>query len=154
MITQSKIQQLVETALEESDVYLVEVHVGQGSSITVYLDSDKGVTIDDCVKVSRYVEHQFDREVEDFELLVTSAGLDQPFKIKRQYIKNIGKEVDIVTKAGLRQKGILTKVNEEDVELVWKVKEKIEGSKKKEWIDKSLIISFEQIKTAKIVISF
>jgi ribosome maturation factor RimP len=154
MITAVQIRELIESFIADTELYLVDVHVGQGNVISVFLDSDKGVGIDDCVKVSRHIESNFDREVEDFELQVASAGLDLPFKIKKQYIKNIGREIEVITRDGQKRKGTLTEVNEEFIVLVTKEKQLIEGKKKKEIVDINHQLPFEQIKSSKIIIKF
>ena len=88
MINRDLIIQLTEEKLKK-DQFIVEVTVGQANRISVLLDSETGITIDDCIQVSRHIESNLDREAEDFELQVSSAGLGQPFKVHRQYIKNL-----------------------------------------------------------------
>jgi len=108
--------------------------------------------VGECVEISRHIEHSLDRETEDFSLEVSSPGLSGPFKVVRQYLKNIGREVEVVTITGDKQKGVLKSVNAAGFELEAVVKEKVDG--KKVEITKSLAFDFEQIKTVKIVISF
>jgi ribosome maturation factor RimP len=95
-----------------------------------------------------------DREKEDFELNVMSPGLTEPFKILRQYQKNIDKQIDVVTKEGKKLTGKLISANEEGIELESKVKEKVEGKKGKQLIINNIKLTFNQIKETKIVISF
>ena len=96
MIEKDKISELVNKALADTDTYLVSVTVSKTNSILVTLDSDSAVTIDRCVEVSRFVEANLDRDIEDYELSVSSAGIDDPLVIRRQYLKYIGQEVAIV----------------------------------------------------------
>ena len=99
-----------EEFLEGSDNYLAEVIINPGNVISIEIDNDNGVNIDDCVKLSRYLESKLDRDDEDFEISVGSVGLTSPFKSVRQYIKHIGNEVEVLTKKGEKESGILKTV--------------------------------------------
>jgi ribosome maturation factor RimP len=151
MITKEKVQCLVEEVLLP-DQFVVDVTVGLGNSILVFVDSDTGISVGECVEISRHIEHSLDREVEDFSLEVSSPGLSGPFKVLRQYLKNIGREVEVVAKSGEKHKGILISANSAGFELEIVVKEKVDG--KKVETTKSSTYDFDQIKTVKIVISF
>ena len=151
MITKEKIQFLVEEVLSDG-MFIVEITVGLGNTISVSVDSDAGISVGECVQISRHIENSLDREIEDFSLEVSSPGLSLPFKVLRQYIKNIGHEVEVVTKSGEKQKGILKSADSEGFELEIVVKEKVDG--KKVEATKSLTYSFDQIKTVKIIITF
>ena len=151
MITKEKIQNLVDEVLSD-DMFIVDIIVGSGNSISVTVDSDSGISIGKCVEISRHVEHSLDRETEDFSLEVSSPGLSQPIKILRQYLKNIGQRIEVETKTGEKQEGILKSASPEGFELEVAVKEKVDGSRI--LVTKSLNYSFEQIKTVKLVISF
>jgi ribosome maturation factor RimP len=151
MISKEKIQYLVDKMLSE-DMFIVDINVSSGNAIAVSVDSDSGISIDKCVGISRYIEQNLDRENEDFSLEVSSPGLTQSFKVWRQYIKNIGQKIEVVTKGGEKLEGILKSVNEESFELGITVKDKING--KITQVDKSVVFPFEQIKTVKLVISF
>ena len=107
MIDKEVVCRLVEEKLASSSYYLVDVTVAPGNVITVEIDNDEAVSIDDCAELSRYIEERLDRDVEDYELEVGSAGITSPFKVLRQYIKNIGNEVEIQLKNGPRVTGIL-----------------------------------------------
>ncbi|CAN5500945.1 hypothetical protein BH10BAC1_BH10BAC1_08150 [soil metagenome] len=154
MITVEKIQKLADEKLAEGSNFIVDIAVKQGNKITVLLDNDKGVSIGDCVAMSRHIEASLDREADDFELNVMSPGLTEPFKILRQYQKNIGKQIDVVTKEGKKITGKLLKASEAGIELENKSKEKVEGKKGKQLIINNLNLTFNQIKETKIVISF
>ena len=151
MITKENIQILVEEVMSD-DMFIVDITVGTGNSISVLVDSDAGISVGECVQISRHIEGSLDREVEDFSLEVSSPGLSLPLKVLRQYLKNIGREVEVVTKSGEKQKGILKSANTEGFELEFLAKGRVDGKKVEE--TKSLTYSFDQMKTVKIVISF
>jgi len=100
MISAVSIKELVNKILEPTDFFLVEASVKPGNRIVVYVDKLEGISIDECAEISRLVESNLDREVEDFELEISSPGLTQPFKVKQQYFKNIGKDIEIVLSTG------------------------------------------------------
>lgn len=151
MITKEKVQLLVEEVLSD-ELFIVDITVGSGNSISVLVDSDTGISIGKCAEISRHIEHSLDRETEDFSLDVSSPGLSSPFKVLRQYLKNVGREVEVVTANGDKKKGTLISANPEGIELEEVVKERVgKGNVEK---NKLLAYSFEQIKTVKIVISF
>jgi ribosome maturation factor RimP len=154
MITIDSIKKLTDTKLAEGTNFIVDIAIKPGNKITILLDNDNGVSIKDCVEMSRHVESNLDREKEDFELNVMSPGLTEPFKILRQYQKNIDKQIDVVTKEGKKLTGKLISANEEGIELESKVKEKVEGKKGKQLIINNIKLTFNQIKETKIVISF
>ena len=151
MITKEKVQFLLEEVLSD-DQFIVDVTVGLGNAISVSLDSDAGISVGECVQISRHIENSLDREVEDFSLEVSSPGLSLPLKVVRQYLKNIGREVEVVTKTGEKQKGVLKSADSEGFVLEFVVKGKVDGIKVEE--TKSLTYSFDQVKTVKIIISF
>jgi len=124
MIEVKKISKLIKDYLGESDKFLVEVTVKSGNNINVILDGDKGVKISDCVEMSRHIESNLDRETEDFNLRVFSAGIGQPYKLKRQYKKNIGQLVKVIMLDGKELKGILVKVTEKEIVIKPKQKKK------------------------------
>ena len=151
MITKEKIQILVEEVMS-SDMFIVDITVGTGNSILVSVDSDAGISVGECVQISRHIESSLDREVEDFSLEVSSPGLSLPLKVFRQYVKNIGREIEVVTKGGEKQKGILKSATIDGFELEFLAKGRVDGKKVEE--TKMLTYSFDQMKTVKIVISF
>jgi len=151
MISKEKIQNLVDQVLSD-DMFIVDITVGTGNSIMVLVDSDTGIDIDWCISISRHIEQNLDRETEDYSLEVSSPGLTQPFKVMRQYLKNIGKKIEVVSSTGEKKEGILSSVNESGFQLDVITKEKINGAKIP--VAKSMAYSFEQIKTVKLVISF
>jgi ribosome maturation factor RimP len=151
MITKEKIQFLVEEVMSD-DMFIVDITVGLGNAILVSVDSDAGISVGECVQISRHIESSLDREIEDFALEVTSPGLSLPLKVFRQYLKNRGREVEVVTTNGEKQRGLLKSADSEGFSLEFVVKGKVDGVKVEE--TKSLTYSFDQIKTVKIIISF
>lgn len=154
MITREKIQEIADQKLAESTNFIVDIAIKPGNKIIVLLDNDNGISISDCVEMSRHIESNLDREAEDFELNVMSPGLTEPFKILRQYEKNIGKQVAVVTKEGKKLTGKLLKADREGIELETKTKERTEGKKGKQLMTNNINLTFNQIKETKIVISF
>ncbi|MDE6287331.1 MAG: ribosome assembly cofactor RimP, partial [Muribaculaceae bacterium] len=125
MIDKQLLTQTVTDALQGSDIFLVDVKVTPANEITVEIDSPEGIDIDTCAMLTRKIEEVFDREVEDYELEVGSAGLTAPFKVRGQYLKNIGNEVEVLTRDGRKLRGILVDVAEDGrftVEVPTKVK--------------------------------
>src|SRR5690606_30066500 len=112
MISKEQIAQLTESAVKDRNIYLVDVVVSPGNRIRIEIDRDEGLSVNDCAFVSRFIEQNLDREQEDFEIQVSSPGLDQPFKILRQYRKNIGRKVEVVTKNGEKINGVLKHADE------------------------------------------
>ena len=160
MISQSTVTELVEQKIEGSDKFIVEVKVNPSNKIIVLIDSYSGLSIDDIVGVSKHVESAFDREEEDFELEVSSAGLESPFMVGDQYKKALGKEVKVITEEGRKVEGVLSSYDSEGIVLKYEEKQRIEGRKKKIIvpIERSLFFNGankeSNIKTTKIVISF
>lgn len=133
---------------EGTDKFLVDVLVKPGNRIYVFIDGDHGVTIEDCVEVSRFLESHMDRESLDFELNVSSAGADQPIRLPRQYHKNIGRSVKVERTDGRVITGKLLEAGEKGI-LV-----SVPGDKKKKIPQEDLLLEFDQIKEAKVIISF
>lgn len=148
MIDKNLVIKLAEEKLEGSDQFIVEVKVKTGNIIDVIVDSDSSISIDDCIKISRNIEFNLDRETEDFSLNVFSAGLDQPFKLLRQYQKYIGKEVSVLLNTGKKVKGILFTVNDEKLSI------EIPANKKKKTEKSEAGFLLEDIKETKSIISF
>jgi ribosome maturation factor RimP len=157
MIQKDLIQKLAQERIAERfpEVFIVSISVSPKNKITVELDKEGSyVSIEECVAVSRNIEHNLDREEQDFELQVSSAGLDKPFRVLKQYIKNIGNEVDVVLKDGTKFTGTLKAADNKEIKLETTRVEKPEGSKKKETIVEELALPMNKIKETKIVISF
>lgn len=154
MISKNTIIQIVENYLTDTAYYLVDVKITPDNRISIEIDSFDGVSLEFCAKLNRHIESQFDREVEDFELEVSSAGLTEPFKVVKQYEKNIGNEVETLTKTGKKFTGILTEVGENEFVLQIERTEKPEGAKRKMIVQENVTFNYEDIKTTKYIIRF
>lgn len=135
-------------------MFIVEVSVSTANVIYVYVDSYDGITIETCIEISRHIEHNLDREEEDFGLQVSSPGLMESFKVKEQYVKYTGREIEVLTTSDDRYQGILKSAGELSVVLETSSFEKPEGQKRKQLITKEYNFKYEEIKSAKAVISF
>ena len=153
MIKKEQITKLVEDCLEGTDRFIVKLSIGKDNLINVFIDGDSGVTIDHCVELSRYLESNLDRDVEDYELKVSSAGVDQALVNFRQYVKNIGKAVEIKLVDGSIKKGILQAVDKECITLAEAVKDKNKKSKKIT-AGESFQIPFSSVKETMVMIIF
>ncbi len=153
MIAKEKIATLAAEKLTD-DQFLVDVTVSATNVIHIMVDSDTGISINQIVEISRYVENGLDREVEDFELSVFSAGLTEPFRLVRQYKKNVGNEIELLLAGGQKMNGLLKSADDQQVELEVTTKEKIEGSKKKELVIRVHCFPYSEVKEAKRIIKF
>jgi len=154
MIDKALVTKLVKEGLDEN-MFIVDISVNERNVINVFIDSLDGLTIDQCVSVSRNVEHNLDREEQDFELHVSSPGLTEGFKVKQQYDKYAGREIEVLTtESSKKLTGKLLEVEEDGILLQTSSREKVEGHKKKQLIVKKHRLKYKEIKTAKAVISF
>ena len=131
MIDKNEIQQIAEKELEGTDCFVVEVTVAPDNRINVEIDSDTGVDIDTCARITRAIEARYDRDVEDYELEVGSAGLTAPLKIRRQYEKNIGNDVEVLTHDGRKLTGRLTAVSDDGTSFTIEIERKVKEPGKK-----------------------
>ena len=154
MIQISAVYQVVEKWIADGTLFIVDIKINPDNTVIVELDSEEGVSIDACAELSRFIEANIDREVEDYELQVCSAGLGQPFKILRQYQKNLGNEVEVLTKAGIKLQGVLKSADKESFVLEIEKQIKPEGAKRKITIQEELTFSYEEIKYTKYLIRF
>lgn len=154
MIDKSQIKDIVDEHLLQSDMFLVDVTVRPGNLIVVEIDSKDGVSIDECIKLSKEIESHFDRDVEDFELEVGSAGITSPFKIQKQYEKNIGNEVEVLTKDGKKLTGVLKDSNDSSFIVTISKMEKPEGAKRKIAVEEDLTFGYDEVKYTKYLIRF
>ena len=115
MIDKQKIKDCAEEWLKDKDYFLVDVSVSKQNNIVIEIDNKDGVWIDDCCNLSRYIEDHFNRDEEDYELEVGSAGIGQPFKVMQQYENNIGNRVEVTTDENKKIIGTLTSVSEEGI---------------------------------------
>jgi ribosome maturation factor RimP len=153
MIDKAIVKKLVEEMLDNK-MFLVEITVSQRNVINVFVDSYDGLTIEQCISISRHVEHSFDREEEDFELQVSSPGLSEKFKVKEQHYKYIGREIEVVTVSDVEFEGVIQSATDEEIILETSARELVEGQKKKQLVVKQHHLKYDEIKSAKAVISF
>jgi ribosome maturation factor RimP len=141
MVQREFIENLVSEVLTD-EYFIIDVSVQKGSVIEVIIDGDKGVTIQKCVEISRHIEEGLNRETEDFELSVFSAGLGNPFRVYRQYLKNIGETVEVKMTESNPVKGIIKHVDENGFDLESKIFVREEGKSKKVEVVKSVRFNF------------
>ena len=154
MVAKETVEELIKPKLEEGDYFVVSLDISTSNKIKLLIDSLKGITIDECVAFSRAIEHNLDRDLEDFALEVSSPGLDMPLKVKKQYIKNIGRDLDLLLDDESKIQGLLKEVNDNEIVIYEEKKVKVEGHKKKQLIKTEHNISFDKIIKAIVVIKF
>jgi len=154
MIDKIQIKHIVEEYLTGTDMFLVEAAVNPGNIIVIEIDSKKAVSIDDCIKLNKFIESKLDRDVEDFELQVGSAGITSPFRIPRQYEKNIGNEVEVLTKGGQKLSGVLKDCDDSGFTVTVTKMVKPEGAKRKTAVEEDLSFKYDEIKYTKYLIRF
>ena len=154
MIDNKTVRELAEEWLKDKEYFLVDTSVDNQNKITVEIDHKDGVWIEDCCELSRFIESRLDREIEDYELEVGSAGIGQPFKVLQQYINNIGNEVEVLTSAGKKQHGILSAADENGFAVTVTEKQKVEGKKRPQLVDVDYHYSFNDVKWVKAEIDF
>lgn len=154
MTFKEKVNDLLNTALvERPDLFLIDLAINEANKIIVTLDGDNGVTLQDCIDVSRAIEHNLDREEQDFSLEVASAGATSPLKNKRQYKKNIDRKLKV--KTGQQEiEADLTEVNDDFIVLEWKAREPKQIGKGKETVSKKVEVAYQDIKEAVVIITF
>ena len=154
MISKDSVYQVVEQFIVDTDYFLVDIKVTPDNRVMVEIDSFEGVKIDFCAELNRHIESQIDRELEDYDLEVGSAGLTEPFKVQKQYEKNLGNEVETLTREGKKFTGVLTEVHENEFVLEIEKSIKPEGAKRKTIVSENLTFPYEEIKTTKYLIRF
>jgi ribosome maturation factor RimP len=148
MTDKEYIKGLVEEYIKGTGLFLVAVKVSSANRITVLADKNEGITIDECVAIHRHIENNLDREKEDFELQVSSPGLDIPFGVIEQYYKNEGRKVEVTDNDGTKLTGTLKNVTAGGFELETEVK--IKGKTKEL---KDISFNFDQVKTARVILT-
>ncbi len=154
MIKVSLLEDMICEKLQEDNMFIVELDVKPGNKITVVIDNINGVPISYCIEISKIIEAGLDRDKEDFELEVASAGIGQPFKVIGQYQKNIGRDIEVLTSEGKKFKGKLTAVLDDAFEVEVEEKVKVEGKKRKELQVSLVNCKFDEVKQVKDIISF
>lgn len=148
------VKNLLESALiERTDLFLLEMSISDDNKVKIVIDGDKGVSVEDCMFISRAIEHNLDREEIDFGLEVASAGATAPIVNKRQYNKNIGRNLEVKTASG-KIEAILKGVSDEGISLEWKVREPKPVGKGKVTVKKEAEIAYSDIVEAKVMIKF
>ena len=154
MIDKQTVQGLVEKWLNDKDYFLTDLTISDDDRIVVEIDHKEGVWIDDCAELSKFIEANLDRDVEDYELEVGSAGIGQPFKVRQQYVNNIGNEVEILLSDGSKLKGVLKDADDDGFTAVVKKKVKPEGAKRPKMVDEDVRLAYGEAKEVKAVIKF
>lgn len=154
MIDKNIVRDLVNQWLEDKEYFLVDVEVSADGKIVVEIDHADGVWIEDCVELSRFIEERLNRDDEDYELEVGSAGLGQPFKVEQQYLNFIGKEVEVLGADGKKVKGVLKAVDGRDFTVSVQEKVKVEGKKRPEMQDIDHQYNMDEVKYCKYLIKF
>ncbi len=151
----SEIIDAISSEIVARGLYLVEVTVSKDNDVEVTIESEEGkVELEDCVAISRFFETKFDRETEDYSLTVTSAGLDQPFKVFKQFEKAVGKKVEVQLKGGRKMVAVLEAADQESITLKYSQKEAVEGKKKKEIVEHVDRFTMDQVNSVKPFIEF
>ena len=154
MIDRDVVKNLVNEWLEDTEYFLVDIQISPDNKIVVEIDHADGVWIDDCVELSKYIEDRLDRDKEDFELEVGSAGLGQPFKVPQQYINFVGKDVEVLDADGRKTKGVLKEVDGNRFVVTTKEKVTPEGKKRPVLADVDKTFEMDKVKYTKYLISF
>lgn len=154
MIEKGAVSKIVEEWLQGKDYFLVDVNVSKDNKIVVEIDHAEGVWIEDCVELSRFIESKMDREEEDFELEVGSAGIGQPFKVLQQYHIHVGCEVEVLTKGGEKITGVLKEADEDKFVVAVERKVRLEGAKRPKTVEEDMMFTYDNIKYTKYLISF
>jgi ribosome maturation factor RimP len=155
MTFKDKVQELIAVALaERPELFLVDFSINDANKISINLDGDQGVNLQDCIDVSRAIENQLDREEQDFSLEVASAGVSSPLKFIRQYKKNIGRTLKVKINDAADIEAKLVAADEEKITLEWQAREPKKIGKGKETVDKKAEIPYQNIKEAIVIVSF
>ena len=151
----SEILDAIGSEIVARNCFLVDISVSKDNDIVLTIESENGkIELEDCVSLSRFFETKFDREVEDYSLTVSSAGLDQPFKVFKQFQRAVGSKVEVQLKGGKKMVATLTAADEESITLKYSAKEAVEGKKKKELVEHIDRFTMEQVNSVKAFIEF
>jgi ribosome maturation factor RimP len=154
MISADSVKGYIEEELRRSDLFLIDLTVDRTNRIRVVVDSIEGITVDQCAGISRMIESQLNRDKEDYDLEVTSPGLNKPLVLPFQYKKNIGRQIEVMTLSDQRIRGKLLNADEEKIELETETIKKMKGKKKREVITDRFHARFDEIRSAKVMITF
>ena len=154
-MTKEQIIQAVDAAVAERGCFLVEVSVSAVNDIEIIIEKEEGVVDwDDCAAIDRVMHEAFDQDVEDYSLTVSSAGLDQPFKVPAQFRKALGSQVEVLLKGGRKLAGILTDAGEEGITLRYTTRELPEGKKRKVTVEREEMFGFELVNSVTPKVEF
>lgn len=155
MTFKNKVQELLDVALaERPELFLVDLSINDANKISINLDGDQGVNLQDCIDISRSIENNLDREEQDFSLEVASAGVSSPLKFVRQYKKNIGRSLMVKTNSSEEIEAKLVAADEDKITLEWQAREPKKIGKGKETVQKKAEILYQNIKEAIVIVSF
>ncbi len=154
MIDRNEVESIVNAWLADKEYFLVGIEVSTDNCIVVEIDHADGVWIDDCVALSKHIESSLNRDEEDYELEVGSAGIGQPFRVPQQYVNHIGKEVEVVDKEGKKHRGILRAVDGRQFVVAVREKVTVEGRKRPVRMDVEHTFSMDEVRECKYIISF
>jgi ribosome maturation factor RimP len=154
MISKEKILNLINDLLKEKKIFLVSLDVSPSNSIRLVIDTMKGITINECAKISRTIENGLNRESADFNIEVTSPGLDTPFKVREQFVKYTGQEVEVILKTGQKTNGILIHVNDKGFVIKREKKIRVDAKKKEQRIEERINFTYDSVSKVKNVIKF
>jgi ribosome maturation factor RimP len=150
-----KVTELLNRALDNNkSLFLIDFTITESNQIRIIIDGDHGVTVNDCIAVSREIEHNIDREENDFSLEVASAGVSESLVNTRQYIKNLGRKLAIKTKKGEIIEGTLEKANSKEIVIQWKAREPKPIGKGKITVQKEMVLDYKDIVEAKVMVTF
>ncbi len=154
MIDRVIIENIIADFTAGTDLFLVDLKIDHSNSIEIFIDADGRVNLDDCIRLSKTIEGSLDREIEDFELNVSSAGLDMSLKLPRQFVKYIGQDLSVLVKNGIKYTATLISCTDESVCLEYDVMELLEGKKRKQLVKKQITLPYTDIKSTFVIISF
>ena len=150
MIDKDLIRQTIEEKLASTDCFLVSLSISGDNQIMVEIDSETSVDLDFCVELTRYIEQHFDRDAEDYSLEIGSYSITKPFVDRRQYRKNIGRKVEVLTEESRKIRGTLVAVDNDDFTLEIEEKELGEGQKRKKLVKKEITLLYNSVKQTKL----
>ena len=154
MIAAQKVIDIASKHLEGSDMFVVECKTTPMGEIELLIDSDTAVKLEDCAALNRAIEAEIDREVEDYSLMVASAGIGSELKLLRQYAKIIGKSVEVLLKDGIKILAKLDKADDNGIVISYEEKQLIEGKKRKQTVEVTKEYKWEEIKYVKEYLDF
>lgn len=150
MIDKDLIRQTIEKKLASTDCFLVSLSISGDNQIMVEIDSETSVDLDFCVELTRYIEQHFDRDAEDYSLEIGSYSITKPFVDRRQYRKNIGRKVEVLTEESRKIRGTLVAVDNDGFTLEIEEKELVEGQKRKKLVKKEITLLYSSVKQTKL----